>query len=148
MIEAKRNEIGRFNGRVASDICPSGHDKSVTGSYKNGACRECRRERNRSDRHKAKSKGLRRGRRYGVSPEQFVAMLSEQRGVCAICQQPETLIRHGEVQQLSIDHNHETGEVRGLLCNNCNRATGLFQDDPNILIKAAAYLRGWQPSSQ
>ena len=73
-------------------------------------------------------------RNYGLTPEDWENMLSEQGGVCAIC---------GEVQEnrsLYVDHDHETGKVRGLLCRKCNLFLGLAQDDPNILRSAANYL--------
>lgn len=43
---------------------------------------------------------------------------------------------------LSVDHDHETGEVRGLLCNLCNTGLGKFKEDPSLLTKAASYLKG------
>lgn len=61
----------------------------------------------------------------------------KQEGRCAICLVPE----NGRYNHLSIDHNHTTGKLRGLLCNNCNRALGLFKDNKDILTKAVDYLR-------
>jgi len=57
-----------------------------------------------------------------------------------ICGMPETLVRRGTLCELTIDHDHATGQIRGLLCNNCNRAIGLLKDNPQTLRQAAAYL--------
>lgn len=73
--------------------------------------------------------------RYGVSSERYNQMLLEQGGVCAICGQPDPR------QNLSVDHNHVTGEVRGLLCHRCNRCLGAFQDREDLLAEAINYLR-------
>lgn len=82
-------------------------------------------------------------RLYGLSMWDYHEMLRNQDGVCAICGNPEGAIdpRTGEPNYLSVDHNHETGEVRGLLCNNCNNGLGRFRDNPNILQAAIEYLR-------
>lgn len=79
---------------------------------------------------------------YGLSADAYSRLLRAQRGVCAICDQPETrLANHGRsLRGLAVDHDHKTGEVRGLLCANCNKAIGLMQDDPERLVAAAAYL--------
>jgi hypothetical protein len=77
---------------------------------------------------------------YGIDIEQYKVMLKAQKGVCAICEEPETEIKYSKVQSLSVDHNHETGEIRGLLCNSCNRGVGLLKDSPKLLSKAANYL--------
>ena len=61
-------------------------------------------------------------------------MLKSQQGTCLICGRPPGKYR------LSVDHSHETGEVRGLLCARCNRGIGLFWDDPVIFRRAADYL--------
>lgn len=76
---------------------------------------------------------------FGLSFEQYDAMLAAQGGVCAICKQPETHQRKG-VWNLSVDHCHATGRVRGLLCNRCNRGIGLLADDAELCRKAAEYL--------
>ena len=71
----------------------------------------------------------------------FNKMKKSQNGVCQICGKPETRIcSTGEVQDLSVDHNHISGKVRGLLCNRCNCGIGIFYDDIALLIKAANYL--------
>lgn len=72
---------------------------------------------------------------YGITLEQYEAMVIEQNGVCKICK--HVCERYG---RLSVDHNHSTGEVRGLLCNNCNTSLGGFKDKSDVLRKAADYL--------
>lgn len=79
---------------------------------------------------------------YGISIEQFEKMLEMQGGVCAICHRPETQILYGKVRLLSVDHDHITGAVRGLLCSECNRGIGQLGDDPLRVESAARYLRG------
>jgi len=80
--------------------------------------------------------------RYGITVDEILAMESEQRNLCAICKKPETSRGNNQmVKSLSVDHCHETGKVRGLLCNNCNRAIGLLGDDVDTLLNAIEYLR-------
>lgn len=74
-------------------------------------------------------------RQYGISERQYKLLMTEQDGLCAICSMPFEEVKPG------VDHNHETGEVRGLLCSNCNTGIGMFKDDPYILNEAANYLR-------
>lgn len=83
-------------------------------------------------------------RRYGLTLEQYAELLKRQNGVCAICGEPETLVRKGTLCALTIDHDHETGQVRGLLCNNCNRGIGLLKDNPDVLRHAASYLERFE----
>lgn len=74
--------------------------------------------------------------RYGISIEDYDDMLSEQGGACAVC------LSTPEVDRLlCVDHSHDTGEVRGLLCDKCNRAAGHCGDDPELLEALAEYLR-------
>jgi hypothetical protein len=81
-------------------------------------------------------------RKYGLSLQQYNEMLSRQNDTCAICLQKETYIPNGKTspQSLSIDHDHKTGKVRGLLCYACNLAIGLLKDNPDAANRAAAYL--------
>jgi hypothetical protein len=83
--------------------------------------------------------------RYGITNDEFNAMIESQNGVCAICGKPETRTVKGKLTPLSIDHDHAQGvgvhSVRGLLCNECNSGLGRFHDSPDLLIRAADYLR-------
>lgn len=72
--------------------------------------------------------------RFGLSPGQYAQMLAAQSGACAICERPP--IRRA----LAVDHCHATGQVRGLLCHQCNQALGLFQDDLPRMSRAILYL--------
>lgn len=62
------------------------------------------------------------------------------REVCDICHRPETATRNGVVRLLNKDHDHRTGEWRGLLCSRCNQAIGMFSDNVHLLQAAIRYL--------
>jgi hypothetical protein len=73
---------------------------------------------------------------YGITPEQWARMYEEQDGRCLICgNSPKR-------KRLHVDHCHETGVVRGLLCSACNSGIALMRHDSELLIKAIAYLDG------
>lgn len=72
--------------------------------------------------------------KYGMSVEAFEAMRGEQNGLCKICS------RINDGKRLFIDHDHDTGRVRGLLCNPCNMAIGALREDPNLFAKALHYI--------
>lgn len=78
---------------------------------------------------------------YGITLEDYALLLGEQDGVCAICGNTETA-RHksGEIKSLSVDHDHNTGQIRGLLCYKCNIGLGHFGDNMEYLQKAICYL--------
>jgi hypothetical protein len=79
---------------------------------------------------------------YGVTVQQYEIMWIAQRGLCAICQCPETRVsKSGEVAPLSVDHCYTTGIVRGLLCSACNIGIGNLRHNPDYLERAATYLR-------
>lgn len=72
---------------------------------------------------------------YGISLDEYEAMLKRQDGRCVICG-----TRGGKGRKLAVDHDHKTGAVRALLCSPCNTSLGLMMDDPVRLRAAAAYL--------
>ena len=74
-------------------------------------------------------------KKYGITPEDYDRMLEAQGGGCAICGRPPR-----DDIALHVDHDHETGFIRGLLCFPCNNALGLMKDDPERLIRAAEYV--------
>lgn len=76
---------------------------------------------------------------YGLSLKDFNALLEKQGGVCAICKNPPRNTGKWN-RNLSVDHDHVTGSVRGLLCEHCNRAIGLLGDNALTIHAAAAYV--------
>lgn len=77
-------------------------------------------------------------RNYGMEPAGYEALLHKQNYECAVCGSQHSG-RHDN-ENLPVDHDHETGAVRGLLCNKCNTGIGLLADNPDRLLKAADYL--------
>jgi hypothetical protein len=74
-------------------------------------------------------------RLYGISYEDKVEMHKQQNGVCPICYQPLG------VNDLHVDHDHDTGEVRGLLCKHCNMGLGNFKENTEALERALSYIQ-------
>ena len=79
--------------------------------------------------------------KYGISIEEYDEMLTRQNFVCKICSRPENKMLNGKVRRLSVDHDHETGKIRGLLCMDCNTTLGKMNDDVNLFIKMVNYLK-------
>lgn len=79
--------------------------------------------------------------RFGVTREEVAAVLEASEYACAICGTPvRDKARPGDKARACIDHDHETGRIRGVLCDPCNNGLGRFEDDPERLIAAAHYL--------
>lgn len=124
-----------------------GATKALTEFYKTAksedgrawSCKSCRREADTVWRARPENRvracARSRKRRYGLEDETYQQMLASQGGVCAICYQPNT---NGKA--LYVDHCHDTGRVRALLCDGCNFAIGQMKDSPDRLRSAAAYL--------
>lgn len=94
-------------------------------------------DRVKAQRAKAKAERHPRVHRYGISRAEYKDLLAAQAGACAICGRTENgSARHN----LDVDHDHQTGRIRGLLCNRCNRLLSNAQDDPTILRCALSYL--------
>ena len=77
---------------------------------------------------------------YKISMDEYNKILEKQNGLCAICSRPETSIVRGKIPLLSVDHDHNTGKIRGLLCAFCNHGIGRFRDDIDLMKKAIKYL--------
>lgn len=104
---------------------------------------------NREWQHKNldKLRYYRRKRMYGLEPEQFDALLVSQEGLCGICGiemhgAGELHVKGSDQRRtgICVDHDHETGAVRGLICPGCNKGLGYFKDDPDRLLAAVEYL--------
>jgi|SRR5579885_2172757 hypothetical protein len=144
------------------EYCKRGHKRTPENLYSDRSCRQCSRESSKNKikailrwektnpeehakkmREWTKTESGRRSVRntklkknYGITLEQYEAMLKAQDNKCAIC--GLFLIKP------HIDHNHTAPkQVRGILCDLCNPGLGYFQDNPELLIKAAKYLKKW-----
>jgi hypothetical protein len=82
-------------------------------------------------------------RKFGLSYEDYEQMHKQQKGLCAICNNPETFVhsKTKEPASLAVDHCHTTGKTRKLLCKNCNTGLGSFKDNQDVLLKAMQYLK-------
>ena len=91
---------------------------------------------------KCNANGHKLRQRYNISLEYYNNLLEKQNGVCAICgcTQPET---NKKTNKLTVDHNHKTGKVRGLLCTSCNLKLGHIEDI-EFIVRAREYLNSWQ----
>lgn len=89
---------------------------------------------------KAASRDRMLRRKYGVTAKQYDRLLSKQGGVCAICKQDR---RDTRQREMPVDHDHDSGKVRGILCDHCNRVIGLFGDSPDVIARAIKYLKEW-----
>jgi hypothetical protein len=78
---------------------------------------------------------------FNMTVEEYQMILEEQNNVCAICGEPEKIKKSDETQRLSVDHDHKTGKVRGLLCHACNTGLGKFKDSTELMQKAIAYIQ-------
>ncbi len=97
-------------------------------------CKDCVNAANRASwkGHKNQDrKDIVRRHKYKIEPDDYESMLRSQGHGCAIC---------GKKNDLAVDHDHETGQVRGILCRPCNSAIGFLKDDPALVAKAVAYL--------
>lgn len=74
---------------------------------------------------------------YGITEEEYNAMLTNQGDRCAICKRHKSDF----IKALAVDHCHKTGRVRGILCMPCNRGLGYFKDNPELTLAATDYLK-------
>lgn len=79
-------------------------------------------------------------KKYGVTLDWFEAKLAEQDGRCVICGAMPDPNGIKAAARLHVDHDHETGAVRDLLCTRCNQGLGYFRDNPDLLRTAADYI--------
>lgn len=105
-------------------------------------CKECDASRVRDyytiNPHKQRDANLKK--HYGITSKEYDTMLAKQGFRCAICGTDKAGGKH---DVFHVDHCHATGEVRGLLCNGCNRGLGFFDDRPDVLKRAARYLESF-----
>jgi len=140
-IRSGRSKNGKREGRCSHcRLCEKDEAKKphrrVLANQATAKFRNKLREKNISELRKRERKGNLK-RLYGLELEEYETMLCEHKGVCAICGEPPI---KGRGKKLHVDHDHETGIIRGLLCGQCNSALGNFKDSVKILKKAIEYL--------
>ena len=135
--------------------CKNGHPRIPENLFANNSCKECAKTSNKQwrDAHPEQVQRYARRRdewrtshpdhrkdywlqsKYGISQADYERMLAEQNGQCAIC--------FRLMDKPKVDHNHETGEVRQLLCNECNCGIGFLREDTILVASALKYLEKW-----
>lgn len=103
-------------------------------------CKKCRAIKNKSDWLEGSKRWNSIEKTFGITKEQYVEMFRKQRGRCGICGVPQVEL----TKQFAIDHDHETGIVRGLLCSHCNIMIGQAREKITILNQAIMYLENWR----
>lgn len=138
-----RNEIRRL--RYAEDEVMQAKQRAISARWytnnreRAAAARRAYHQRTKVERNRQSREGRWR-RVYGLSAGEYEALLFQQGGMCAVCGGPQ---QHGW-SHFCVDHRHSDGQVRGLLCDFCNRAVGLLKDDPDRALRMAKYLQGAQ----
>ena len=117
-----------------------------------GRCKACKSKKDRANYTTEKGRRGWLRQKFGITPEDYDQMLADQGGRCAICGRedsksilnPNKPAAHKSIHRLHVDHDHETGQVRALLCGTCNRGIGMFLDNADLVYAAATYLRSWE----
>jgi hypothetical protein len=127
-----RNVYMRENARNRTESDPAFREKRAAywQTHREGQTDQWARKRNRAYKLKAY---------YGMTVEQYDELLATQDGRCAICRQTQDEADTRK-RNLSVDHCHDSGAIRGLLCESCNIGLGKFRDDPELLEAALNYL--------
>jgi hypothetical protein len=141
---------------VRKTHCKNGHPRTPENLFANNSCKACsgaatkawqqahpERVKAYNDEHQRQKKANPEGvraywlmNRYGLSLERYKQMLVVQDGKCAICKRL--------MDKPKVDHDHETGQTRDLLCNECNAGIGFLRDDLHIAVSAVEYLTRWK----
>ena len=143
---AGRINVPRYNEKGekwcggCSQYKPMSEYGSSAAKYPAQRCRACSTNWRRRNKKSVDNKRFKRD--YGISGDDYLELLAAQNGVCAICGEPETQTKkkHGTKSLLSVDHDHDTKKVRGLLCADCNLSVGWFEKIRANIPKIEAYL--------
>lgn len=119
-------------------------DFAVHGGCRDGFrpdCKQCTAKYQKTQRKNYRGPISRRytlKKNFGITEQQYADMLASQNGKCAICGLKKSSTKISNF--LSVDHDHETGAIRGLLCAPCNTGIGMLKDNPSLLQKGIDYL--------
>lgn len=123
-----------------SYCCKECHGKYDKQKYKKNKSHYCEMSKQRQINHPERNKRYRLKHAYNFTPEQYDVMFNIQQGCCIICGANQNEFK----KALNIDHNHKTGEVRGLLCTHCNRMLGGARDNIIVLKNGISYLEKYK----
>lgn len=126
--------MGLNRTKQLGEACSHCKRTDVTFHKNCPACKSC---------HSKKGRNGHLRRKYGLSTEAFAILLIKQNGGCAICGTTDW----GSDSSPCVDHDHTTGEVRGLLCRKCNVGIGQLRDNPALLANAMRYLENQCPAA-
>lgn len=121
--------------------------KHKSRGYRQYCCRACqsRYDKRRYSKTAPRVRKYQLLRFYGITPEQYQELYSQQSGLCFICLTPKDAwtgnTGTNNTACLYVDHDHKTNKVRGLLCHKCNFGLGQFKDDPELIKRALVYLQ-------
>lgn len=106
-------------------------------------CKECHAKRQKDRYCSKKMRDYNLKKMYGIDLKEYDKMFKDQKGACKICKRHLSEVTNSNKRKktLAVDHCHETNVVRGLLCDSCNRALGMFQDSTEVLESAINYLK-------
>lgn len=138
----ERRQSANRNARKKYWINPDESRKKLREWHHENRDKKSKSFKNWAVKNKQKLRDKRLSRTYGISNETYVEMFGSQLGLCAICgQEQQGVTKDGNTRFLCVDHCHKTGAIRQLLCVKCNTGIGQFNDDPDLLKSAMAYLR-------
>lgn len=147
---ADRRDVPVLGGKKICKECQELKDFSNFGKHagcRDGfrpECKECTSAYHKVNRPKyagGVSRKYSLKKNFGITPEQYDQMLISQGGRCKICGGSESASGRWDSNFLCVDHDHVTGEIRGLLCHPCNTGLGFFKDDTGRLEAAINYLK-------
>ena len=141
LLETRECRVCGQEKNILEDYYLSRKDPTKPSSY-SYECKECTIQRtveyNKNNSASVRSQYLKR--QYGLTFEEFDVMLSSQDNACAICGTKQPSKNRGRTRRFHVDHDHETGKVRGLLCKSCNIALGEIGDNIHTLKSMIEYL--------
>lgn len=120
--------------KEVKDLSEFGKDKNKKDKH-SYTCKICRTENDYKRKNVLKNFHL--TKKYGITLEEYNNLFFKQNGCCDICKKHQSEFKIS----LSVDHCHETGNIRGLLCSSCNRALGMYKESEEILLNAIKYIK-------
>lgn len=135
----KTKKCGHCNKiKSLKNFYPSSNNTNRFAAYCISCDKEKKREQQLKDKFGCRRRNLKKN--YNITLDEYDILFEQQNGVCAICGKTEIRRNKHNVWHLAVDHSHQTGKIRGLLCGNCNSMLGFVKDKPDLLLKAYLYL--------